>query len=90
MKVLVERHNHETECSHKFKCMKCGSELEYTSSDIVNGWVVPPHATKWDARAWKIDVLGVQCPICNKWYVVDKNYNIEPVSGNFVREHTWR
>lgn len=38
MKVLVERHEHEAEYPHKFKCMICGSELEFTISGVVNRW----------------------------------------------------
>lgn len=88
MKVLVERHEHEAEYPHKFKCMKCGSELEFTSSDIVSGCVIPSYANQWYMRLWELDVHGVQCPICNKWYRVDKDYNIEPINGNF--KHEWR
>ena len=134
MKVLVERHNHEAEYSHRFKCIRCGSELEFThscerkpltlvigwisskknvrnwriahwylalsraieweicdfshkqfiSSDIIRGCIIP---TYWDMRTWRLNVLGVQCPICNKWYYIDKNCSIVPANGDFEREY---
>ena len=84
MKVLVERHNHEAEYSHRFKCVRCGSELEFTSNDIIRGCIIP---TYWDMRTWRLNVLGVQCPICNKWYYIDKNCSIVPANGDFEREY---
>lgn len=85
MKVLVERHENEKETTHKFTCMKCGSELEFTPSNIINGCIIPIYA-QWDTRMWKINIPGVQCPICNEWYSIDKNYNINPINGKFERE----
>ena len=45
--------------------MKCGSELEFTPSNIINGCIIPIYA-QWDTRMWKINIPGVQCPICNE------------------------